>query len=122
MYIAEFIDTETIGPDLIITFSLLDESKTIIPLVLLRTPSEEKFLDDEDKGIQLALGIEQIQNNETQMLSQFHVSSKHLTLSTRDSDSYKINIATISAKDLEKSVTFFHKMNMDQCVEIMTTE
>jgi hypothetical protein len=115
-----FITTQT-GTDLIVSFVLVrdDDPEGIESLTLLRTPKYEPFLDEEERGVTVALELQE--GHDLLVRAHFDKDAATIRLKTQSRE-YDLDLRKVDPIELEHMSTVFRKMNFDRRLELSGLE
>ena len=109
-----FITCET-GDDLLVSFAIPAYPDEVESITLLRTPKNEAFLDDGERGVK----VMPEDDDEHELLKEFRLDkdSAIVRFSTAN-NRYELDVRKVDPDELKQMCTILRKMNFDQRIKL----
>ena len=111
-YLVKFINLEEDEKDIIVSFAIQDSEIDVRSLILHRTLLLEEMLNEDEKGVIVSFEGENLENENTNTLSNIEINNKEINIITKYSN-YKLDITKIDNEDIENIVSLVTKQNYD---------
>ena len=115
MELVRFINCSDDGTDQIVSFALAYGETDIRSLILLRTPKYEVMLDENERGVSVALEDETGGNGD--LLASVRIAENRVEIETPISK-FDLDVSRVDSEEVSEMKALFERMNFDNRFKI----
>ena len=112
MHIVQFIYLEESEKDLIVSFAIDDADFGVRSLTLLRTLYFEEILDEEERGVNVSLEGDEIEQDHLNMLNRISINGDEVEIISAFRK-YLVDLSRIDESEKKEMVKLLKKQNYD---------
>jgi hypothetical protein len=108
----QFIGLEEDEKDLIVSFAVDDGKMSVKSLILHRTPVFEAILDEDQRGVNVSMEGEYLEEEEYNMLNNIRITNDEIVVQSTFRK-YKLDITRVPKSEITDMVKLLKKQNYD---------